>query len=194
MKLFLITAAVLLSATGAFAIYHQFIMSGIEEYSYQVLDTLGKVEIREYEPAYFNTVELSDSVYKDNSSQGFRILAGYIFGGNESNQKIAMTSPVVMDMEEKITMKFMVPSNEHIDSLPKPNDSRIELEYVERKKVAAIRFSGWASDEKIKKYAEELFEILEKNNILHEETYSYYGYNPPYQVVGRKNEIVVNLK
>jgi hypothetical protein len=62
-------------------------MSQTEEQSYSVLKTLEDVQIREYDPVIYATVST------DNERSLFRILAGYIFGGNESNQKIAMTAP-----------------------------------------------------------------------------------------------------
>ncbi len=65
-------------------------MSQTEEQSYNVLKTLEDVQIREYDPVIYATVST------DNNRSLFRILAGYIFGGNESNQKIAMTAPVHM--------------------------------------------------------------------------------------------------
>jgi hypothetical protein len=47
-------------------------------------------------------LRLSNSTkkFKEASSQGFSILAGYIFGGNKENEKIAMTSPVTMSLED----------------------------------------------------------------------------------------------
>lgn len=193
MKWYVIISVVVLVVFTAFTSYNQRLTEGIEQYSYKVERSIGEVEIREYEEAYFNTVEISDSNYKGSAGKGFRILAGYIFGGNEEERKIAMTSPVVMDMGQSITMKFMVPANEKIEELPEANDQRVELEYVGKKRVAAIRFGGWASDKRIKEYAEELYQQLSKAGISHEKEYSYYGYNPPYQLFGRRNEVVVEL-
>ena len=55
------------------------------------------------------------------------MLAGYIFGGNETNQKIAMTSPVSMSMNDSTEMKFMIPSNYELEDLPKPNNENIKF-------------------------------------------------------------------
>jgi hypothetical protein len=57
----------------------------------------------------FTAVKLSTKEFKEASSQGFSILAGYIFGGNKENEKIAMTSPVTMSLEDSMTVMFMVP-------------------------------------------------------------------------------------
>lgn len=81
----------------------------IETYPYVVNKKYDAFEIRSYEATLFTSVKLSTTTYKDASSKGFSILAGYIFGGNEKNEKIAMTSPVTMSLQDSMTMMFMVP-------------------------------------------------------------------------------------
>ena len=58
-----------------------------EEHKYEVIKDYGDFEIRKYEPAIFSYTVMDEKSYNDVSSKGFRILAGYIFGNNESNQK-----------------------------------------------------------------------------------------------------------
>ena len=98
-----------------------------ETHRYKVLKTIDNVEIRKYEKAIFTSVDLNSDSYKEVSRKGFRVLAGYIFGGNEENEKIAMTSPVTMSIDKTSEMRFMVPSNLSLTDLPKPNDSAIEF-------------------------------------------------------------------
>jgi hypothetical protein len=109
----------------------------------------------------FSSVKLGKKNYKGTSGEGFGILAGYIFGDNESNEKIAMTSPVVMEIGDTSKMMFMVPKAYSIKDLPNPNNDRILFEKQDEKIVAAIQFDGWANDDKIEKY----------KAILKEETY-----------------------
>jgi len=78
-----------------------------------------------------------------------------------------------------------------MDSLPKPNNPNIQFEQQEKKTVAAIRFDGWASDAKIKKYTDKLKASLDSNSISYHGEFSFLGYNPPYQVNNRRNEIIV---
>lgn len=165
-----------------------------ETHAYEVIEKYDGFEIRRYEPAIFSTVALDAQTYKDLSGSGFRILAGYIFGGNERNEQIAMTSPVVMEFDEKSTMKFMVPSGYDIEDLPAPDHDGISFEREEGKFMAAITFGGWANDEKIAAHKAELTAALEREGIAHTGRYSYLGYNPPYQVANRRNEVVVELK
>ena len=87
----------------------------------------------------------------------------------------------------------MVPSGYKMEDLPKPADSSVKFVEEPEKTVAAIRFGGWSTDEKIQKYSQQLLELLDSNNIQHADTYSYLGYNPPYEVVNRRNEIIVEV-
>lgn len=167
--------------------------NNVEQYSYKVLKTFDKVEIREYESALFSKTTLSPGNYSDNSSSGFRILAGYIFGDNEDSSKIAMTSPVVMGLENNHTMMFMIPKNMKLDEMPKPNSTQIEFVELPNRKLAAITFGGYANDASIELHKQELINILRDNKIKHKGNFSYFGYNPPYQMFDRKNEVVVEV-
>jgi hypothetical protein len=138
-------------------------------------------------------VKLSKKGYKESSSEGFRILAGYIFGDNDSNEKIAMTTPVMMELGDSTKMKFMVPKNKNLENLPNPKNSKIVFEKQEEKIIAAISFDGWADDEKIEKYTSILKEELLKEKLNFVNKFTFMGYNPPYEVMNRRNEIVVEL-
>jgi hypothetical protein len=164
-----------------------------EQYIYKVIKSYDKFEIRKYDSALFSSVKLSKKGYKESSSEGFGILAGYIFGENESNEKIAMTSPVIMELGDTSKMMFMVPKNKNLGNLPNPKNSKIVFEKQEEKIIAAIRFDGWANDEKIEKYKSILRDELVKEKINFENKFIFLGYNPPYDVMNRRNEVVVEL-
>ena len=167
-------------------------MSQTEEQGYNVLKTLEDIEIREYDPVIYATVST------DNDRSLFRILAGYIFGGNESNQKIAMTAPVHMqesptDKEKKYTMRFVMPSKYTLDDLSKPNDPRIVMEKVAKKKYAAITYSGYNNSTKFNLNSTKLRRILDENNISYRDNPIYLGYDAPYKIWGRKNDVLFEL-
>jgi hypothetical protein len=166
----------------------------IEMHEYDVIKQFDQFEIRKYRPANFSSIKIDANTYKESSGKGFRTLAGYIFGGNDENKKIAMTSPVEMDLEDSVTMKFMIPVEHEIEDLPKPNDANIRFSTEPEKIVAAIRFGGWANDTKIEKYKNQLVQLLQENNIAFKNKFSFFGYNPPYEVVNRRNEIIVELE
>lgn len=166
----------------------------IETYSYSVEKKYDAFEIRNYAASLFTSVKLNTKDYSTSSSKGFSILAGYIFGGNDKKQKIAMTSPVAMSLEDSITMMFLVPKQYKKDALPQPNQSQIKFREEPAKRVAAITFGGWANDDKIAEYKAELMAALDAENIKYSNHFYFLGYNPPYEVFGRKNEIIVELK
>lgn len=186
----LVIALLVFLAIQLFGMYSQ---KGIETYPYTVVKEYDGFEVRQYESALFSSVQLGDKGYKKNSGRGFSILAGYIFGGNENQEKIAMTSPVSMSLDEEMTMMFMVPSKYSIEDLPKPKDEKIEFKQVPARKMAAITFGGWANDEKIESYRQKLTRLLDREGIQHSGHYHYYGYNAPYEVINRKNEVVIEL-
>jgi hypothetical protein len=136
-----------------------------EQHRYRIIKKFDKFEIRKYDAALFSSVKLNKKGYKESSSEGFRILAGYIFGDNETQEKIAMTSPVVMELGDTSKMMFMVPKNYNLKNLPNPKNSKIVFEKEEEKIIAAIRFDGWADDEKIEKYKTILMNELVKEKL-----------------------------
>jgi len=169
--------------------------SNIERQKYRVVKAEKGFELRYYPPATFATVKSSAKSYRELSSSGFRKIAGYIFGGNESSTKIAMTSPVHMDINEKeSSMSFVMPSKYDLESLPKPNDAKVEIHETPGEYLAAIEFGGFANDASIRKHADELKQLLNGKGIKIIGNFRYLGYNPPYQIIARKNEIVVAVE
>ena len=193
MKPFVITTAALVSLFVIVQSFTIFSVSKIEQHKYAVIKEYDDFEIRKYESALFSSVVMKDTSYDQTSSAGFRVLAGYIFGGNETGEKIAMTSPVTMELGDSTKMSFMVPSNLTEKDLPKPKSGRIFFERKEGAIMAAIRFGGWANDKRIAKYKKKLSESLAKQGIQHTGKFSYLGYNPPYALIARRNEVVVEL-
>ncbi len=180
-----------------FSIVQLFSMSAqkeIESYPYEVVKEYKNFEIRNYEESLFTSIKLTTNKYEQASSKGFSILAGYIFGGNDRQEKIAMTSPVTMSLEDTMTMMFMVPRDLDRDKLPTPDQKAIEFVEVPSKKMAAIRFGGWTSTEKIEKHKAKLIAALEEEGISHGNKFYYFGYNPPYEVTNRRNEVLVELE
>lgn len=193
MKIFLIIFFSFALVIAGLSAWFYMETENIEQYGYDVLEKHGDIEIRSYKPALFSTYTMQGNSYEASSSNGFRTLASYIFGGNDQQEKIAMTSPVMMEMGESTTMSFMVPSGRSLESLPKPNNP--EIQFIEKPSVimAAIRFGGWASDEKIEKYKQKLVSQLSELGIGHTGKFAYLGYNPPFQFLNRRNEVVVEL-
>jgi len=165
MKILLIIPGVILIAFVVVQLFAFNSQRNIEFYPYVVNEKYDLFEIRSYEATLFTSVKLSTKGYKKSSSKGFSILAGYIFGSNDRNEKIAMTSPVAMTLEDSMTMMFMVPRKLEKEMLPKPDQSIIEFKVEPAKTVAAISFNGWANDKKIEKSKQELKTALDAEGI-----------------------------
>jgi hypothetical protein len=187
---------VLLSLTLIVLITQAFVMKSVndtEQHKYAVIKVYDNFEVRRYKKALFSSVNLNEKSYDEVSGKGFRVLAGYIFGNNEANEKIAMTSPVSMEIGETSKMSFMVPEGYSLENLPKPSDTKIYFEEKEEKIMAAIQFGGWVSDEKIEEFKKKLIAELAVQQISHSGKFAYLGYNPPFEILNRRNEIVVEL-
>jgi len=166
-----------------------------EEQKHSIIRKYKDFEIRFYPSATIATIKSNAKTYKELSGPGFQKLAGYIFGGNEAKKKISMTTPVQMDINDSgSTMSFVMPSEYSKESLPKPNDPNVNIVNTADEYVAVIRFGGYASDEDLKFYSEKLQNLLKENGITPVGNYRFLGYNPPYQFVGRRNEIIVAVE
>ena len=161
----------------------------IEEPVYQVEKAweAEQIEIRAYAPRVMAVTDMTED-----SDSGFRVLAGYIFGGNAAEQKIAMTAPVQQSMAGEKEMAFMIPAEYALEDLPEPEDQRVSFREAPAYTAAVIQFSGWASAEKADENWQQLrrFLIAEGIDITGEPTLN--QYNPPWTLpFMRRNEIIV---
>jgi len=188
-KEFLIAATVLF----IFQSFTTMAFAETEKQKYRVVHSEKEFEIRFYPSALLATVYSDANTYRELAYPGFRKLAGYIFGGNDSETKISMTSPVHMDMDSS-SMSFVMPSSFSEENLPMPDDPGVKIERTDDVYVAAIRFGGYASDKDIRKYSEKLKSLVENKGIKWYGNFRYLGYNSPFQPFGRRNEIIVNVE
>jgi len=161
----------------------------IEEPVYQVEKAweAEQIEIRAYAPRIMAVTGMNED-----SDGGFKVLAGYIFGGNAEEEKIAMTAPVQQSMAGEREMAFMMPAEYTLEDLPQPEDQRVSFREAPAYTAAVIQFSGWASAEKADENWQQLrrFLIAEGIDITGEPTLN--QYNPPWTLpFMRRNEIIV---
>lgn len=194
MKKLILISLVILAIFAAAQAYVSRDVAKTEQQPYDVLWENDGIEARFYPQAIMATVQSSVNEYKNASNQNFRVLAGYIFGGNQESKSIAMTSPVHMAFDGSGSeMSFVMPSNMDMDNLPKPNDRGISFKKSKEKYVVALRFGGWANDEKIDKNTKLLLKALETMKVEPESSPWYMGYYPPYQLINRRNEVAVEV-
>ena len=168
---------------------------GTPQQPYTVVKTVGDLEVRRYPEALTATVLRPGATYKEVSNSGFRSLAGYIFGGNEGGKKIAMTAPVHMELgADSSRMSFVMPADLTMDSLPRPNDPNVRLQRVPEEVVAALRFGGFSNDEKIAARAAELLQQVKAAGLEPIGPVRFLGYDPPWQLIARRNEVVVAVR
>ena len=169
------------------------LMAGdIEEPRWELIEELDQVELRLYAPSIQAVTELGSSA---GTSSGFRLLAGYIFGGNERAQSIAMTAPVQETLEKtRPVMAFTLPAEYSMEELPAPNDQRVSLVEVPQRTVASVRFSGWATGGKVARMQRKLLATLEAHGIEPVGTPVLNQYNPPWTAPFlRRNEVSVEV-
>jgi len=175
----------------------QFIMSysnaKIENPDYEVIKDYGDFEVRQYDSMIVASTPLEDQTYEQNANSGFRRVAAYIFGQNEREEKISMTSPVFMEMGNTPSMSFVMPKQYTRQDLPRPTVRGVELISFKPMRMAVITFSGYANDEKIASYRKKLIGLMTKNGITAGRKYYFLGYNAPWQVIGRRNEVAIEI-
>lgn len=194
MKIFLIIATIIIIVLLIFQIYITMATGKSETQSYKVIRKDNRFEIRYYPAAVIAQISSTSKSYRDLGYSGFGKLAKYIFGGNSDKKQIAMTSPVHMDIGDSTsTMAFIMPAEYSKDDLPIPDNAEIDIQTKEAEYVAAITFGGFASAADIDKHKAILQSQLTEKGITYYGNFRFLGYNPPYQIFGRRNEVIVSV-
>ena len=187
------------------------ISSKVEHAQYSVMKQSKDYEIRYY-PEHIVAQTTVKGPYEEALNNGFRNVAGYIFGGNVKKESISMTSPVTFqnNLSEKIPMtapvlekkdgeshiiSFVMPSSYTKDTLPTPTNSNVHIVIVPEKKFAVMRFSWYRSEQRIKKLGDKLLIALSRDAVSHKGSPIYAGYNapwtPPWLI---RNEVMVEVE
>lgn len=162
---------------------------------YTIIQTEKDFEIRFYPSVAMATITSVAKSYKELGNSGFKKLAAFIFGENESKQQIAMTSPVHMHINEEVSvMSFVMPSQYNKNNIPKPINREVVISNSLDEYVAVVQFGGFATDKEIALNTKKLENALKANSINWYGNFRFLGYNSPYQLFGRKNEVIVSIK
>ncbi len=184
------------------------VVSSVEQPKYKVVESDQSIEIRDY--AAMIVAEADVSGERDKAiSEGFRIIADYIFGNNLSSQKVAMTAPVTQQASEKIAMtapvtqqgegnswqvRFIMPASYTMETLPKPKNPAVKLKEIDGKRFAVIRFSGFAGEDSLKRHTDQLTEFVRAKKLTTVAAPTYAFYNPPWTLPFlRRNEVMLEV-
>ena len=181
-----------------------------EEPAFTVMLGEGDFEIREYPALVVATVTVGGS-RDEAANAGFRLLAGYIFGGNTRREKVAMTAPVVQERatSERIPMtapvtqsgsdgewvvRFIMPSTYTLETLPSPNDARVRLMPAPPQRYAVVRFSGLARPADVERRTKTLKAFMERRQLRAAGVPLLARYNPPWTPwFMRRNEVWIPI-
>lgn len=178
-----------------------------EEAPYRVLKSDGIFELREYEPQILAEV-IVDGDIEDAGNTAFKPLYKYISGDNRSRSRISMTAPVSQESRgEKIAMtapvsqekiqgrwavSFMMPASYTMETIPVPNNPAIKLRQVPARTVAAVRYSGFWSEDKYQLNRNKLEAWMRDNKFTPAGEPVWARYNGPFTPwFLRRNEIMI---
>ena len=184
------------------------IVSNVEQARYEVVESHQSIEIRDYAPMIVAQVRVAGE-REEAIGDGFRLIADYIFGNNVPATEIAMTAPVIQQPGEKIAMtapvtqqggdgdwavRFVMPAEYSIDTLPQPNNADVRLEEIAGKRFAVIRFSGRARADSLAEHTRQLEAFIRDRNLQPRSEPAYAFYNPPWTLPFlRRNEVMIEI-
>lgn len=194
----------------------------IEEPKFEVVLTDGAFEIRQYAPSLVAETWVEGDM-DEASSKGFRLIADYIFGNNQAassatSEKIAMTAPVTIEPQSaKIAMtapvtiepdmnavsmntakqwlvKFIMPSQYTLATIPKPKNSAVNLREVPGKRFAVLKYSGFNFQSRVQTKTQEALNWVAKRNLQVIGQPQLSRYDPPWTLpMLRRNEIMIEI-
>lgn len=199
---------VVIVLVGVWTIGSVAVIWDIEEAAYDRIEARAGYEVRRYAPRV--VAETAMPRYdRDSSSAGFRAVAGYIFGGNDRAEKIAMTTPVIMapaaglDADAAATgptsgrsgMSFVLPgAYPSVEALPKPRNAGVVLRAEPERLVAALRFGWYATPGRVAAFSRQLTQSLARDGRLTIGRPYLASYNPPFSSpLIMRHDILVDL-
>lgn len=187
-------------------------VAALEKPEYEIIAETDEYEIRRYAP-YIVAETVVEGSFDEAGDDAFRILAGYIFGGNQAGAKMRMTAPVesrpsdegvqmnmtapVLSSEDdakRFTYGFVMEKKYSLDTLPEPNDSRVSFRQVSSRYVAARRYSGRWTEKNYDSNKQALVEALKEDGVVAIGAPLLARYNPPIMPwFMRRNEILLEV-
>ncbi len=163
-----------------------------ETTEYKLIRKDGDLEIREYPTLIVATTPMSDGEMNGSFGQLFR----FITGTNAQSEKIAMTTPVLIDTAKgKRTMSFVMPKKAVEKGVPQPSGESVSLGKIAAARFAVLRFGGGRTAEHEEKAAGKLKAWLKARKIAVKGEPIFAYYDPPWTPVFlRRNEVMIQIQ
>ncbi len=168
-----------------------------ESAQYTIVEAEGPFQLREYSDLMLVTTKMQFESQGDDGS--FMRLFGYISGGNDSKQNVAMTTPVFMEPEEDDSqgqMSFVIPKAVADERVPEPASDGVALQKRTGGRFAVIRFAGRVSKTTSAQAESKLRDwIKDKGLVIGDGQVEIAGYDPPWTPGPmRRNEALIRMK
>ena len=146
----------------------------------------------EWTETYVSGVDLDKA-----EGMGFQRLFQYISGANDKQQKVAMTAPVLNYItpgegpfcEDHFNISFFVPFDLQ-GKVPKPTSPDVYSVQRPPMHVYVTSFGGYADADKLQSAAADLAGNLAMHDISFDQEHFYFaGYDSPFRVLDRHNEV-----
>ncbi|XP_076874098.1 heme-binding protein 2 [Brachyhypopomus gauderio] len=172
--------------------------TGLQNPKFTSQDSKGQdYEIRTYHTTNWVSTTVSGAEQDAALSAGFKRLFKYIQGDNENKAKVEMTAPVTClinpgegpSSESSFTVSFYVPEEQQADP-PKPSTPELFVESRQEFTVFVRTFGGFANAENTREELLKLSESLKRDGMSFKEVpYYRVGYDSPFKLINRKNEV-----
>ena len=169
----------------------------VEIAGYEEAGRTGEVEFREYPELILASV----TGQGDNSA--FGRLFSYISGENRTRKKLSMTAPVITSQKIEMTapvisdtssFSFVMPLKYRLEEIPEPLDSRVRIQRIPARRLAVIRFKGYARKKSVNEVKSRLLSILQNKGITTTGEPFLMRYNSPWTPgFMRRNEIGIEI-
>ena len=174
-------------AASLFAVIFAVTAMAIETPDYKVVSTDGKFQVRDYPAMTVARTAMGDG--------DFMRLFRYISGGNEAEQKIAMTAPVLVQHKgEESGMSFVVPREVAAAKAPAPKAAEVSVDTMPAARFAVFTYSGLRTDKNEADALGKLRVWMEKKNLKAEGEPVFAYYDPPWTLpFMRRNEVMLRV-
>jgi hypothetical protein len=188
----LLGAALGLVASAVFA-KSQFDRFITEQPRYTLERRIGSLEIRRYAPRMVAETRVASRDFDAALSEGFRRLAGFIFGKNVEKERLAMTTPVnAAERADDVLVRFQLPR----EKTPlTPVDETVTVRTLDEERVASLKVAGRYDAEHIERARRELLDRVRDAGLTPEGEVVFAGYDSPATLpLWRRTEVWVRVR